>query len=376
MESIVKAAKGRVEKERDAGNPKVIPEMDEDFEEFLASHVPNIKVVGVGGAGGNTVMRLLEMGVTGADLIAVNTDAQDLSKVKAHTKILIGRDATKGLGAGSDPTVGEEAAKEGESQLRKSVAEADMVFVTCGLGGGTGSGAAPVVAEVSKKVNALTIAVVTMPFDNEGMLRWENARYGLERLKGNVDAVIVIPNQRLLDIVPDMPITTAFRVADEILANAVKGITRMVTSQGLVNVDFADLRAVMTDAGGALIGVGESDSEKRADEAVQKAINNPLLDLDITDSDGALIYIEGGKDLKLEEAYRVVDMVSKYLSNDSKLIWGVGLPDESMGNAIKVIIIVTGANLKDFYYPQQEELEKKEKERMSEELGIEFIEVE
>lgn len=369
MKSMVKAAKKSVKK-------KVKKAKDEDFEEFLASHVPKIKVMGVGGAGGNTVMRLLEMGVKGADLIAINTDAQDLSKIKSHHKILIGRDATKGLGAGSDPTVGEEAAREDESQMRKATAEADLIFVTCGLGGGTGSGAAPVVAEISKKSSALTIAVVTMPFDNEGLLRWENARYGLERLKNNVDAVIVIPNQKLLDIVPDLPITTAFRVADEILANAVKGITRMVTSQGLVNVDFADLRAVMRDAGGALIGVGESDSEKRADEAVQKAVNNPLLDIDISGSSGALIYIEGGKDLKLEEAYKVVDMISQYLAKDSKLIWGVGLPDETMGNAMKVIVIVTGANLKDFYYPQRDELDKKEKDRMSKELGIEFIEVE
>ncbi|MBR9689569.1 MAG: cell division protein FtsZ [Candidatus Altiarchaeota archaeon] len=367
MKSIIKAAEKRAKK-------KV--KNDQEFDEYLASHVPNIKVVGVGGAGGNTVMRLLEMGVDGAHLVAVNTDAQDLSKVKADEKILIGREATKGLGAGSDPSVGEEAAKEDEAQLRKVVGDADLVFITCGLGGGTGSGAAPIVAEVSKKSGALTIAVVTVPFDNEGLLRWENARYGLERLKNHVDAVIVIPNQRLLDIVPDLPITTAFRVADEILANAVKGITRMVTSQGLVNVDFADLKAVMMSAGGALIGVGESDSEKRAEEAVEKAINNPLLDLDIKGSKGALIYIEGGKGLKLEEAYKVVDLISQHLAKDSKLIWGVGLPDDSMGNTLKVIVIVTGANLKDFYYPQQDELDQKEKERMSKELGIEFIEVE
>lgn len=367
MKSIIKAAEKRSKK---------AAKSDRDFEEFLASHVPKIKVIGVGGAGGNTVMRLLEMGISGADLIAINTDAQDLSKVQAHDKILIGREATRGLGAGSDPSVGEEAAKEDETQIRKSVSDADLVFIAVGLGGGTGSGASPIVAEVSKKAGALTIAVVTVPFDNEGLLRWENARYGLERLKNHVDAVIVIPNQRLLDIVPDLPITTAFRVADEILANAVGGITRMVTSQGLVNVDFADLKAVMNSAGGALIGVGESDSEKRADEAVEKAIKNPLLDLDIKGSKGALIYIEGGKDLKLEEAYKVVDLISQYLAKDAKLIWGVGLPDDSLGNTLKVIVIVTGANLKDFYYPQQEELDKKEKERMSKDLGIEFIEVE
>lgn len=363
MKSMVKAAK---EKRMD----------EQEFEEYLASHAPKIKVMGVGGAGGNTVLRLLEMGVEGAELVAVNTDAQDLSKVKSHKKILIGKESTRGLGAGSDPSMGEEAAKEDETQIRKSMGNADLVFVTCGLGGGTGSGAAPVVAELAKKTGSLTIGVVTLPFDNEGLLRWENARYGLERLKSNVDAVIVIPNQKLLDIVPDLPITTAFRVADEVLSNAVKGITRMVTSQGLVNVDFADLRAIMTNAGAALIGVGESDSEKRADEAVQKAVNNPLLDLDITGSKGALIYIEGGKGLKLEEAYNVVDIVSQNLSKDSKMIWGVGLPDETLGNTLRVIVIVTGANIKDFYYPQKDELDRKEREKMSKELGIEFIEVE
>lgn len=363
MKSMIKAAKER--------------KMDEqEFEEYLASHAPKIKVIGIGGAGGNTVMRLLEMGVEGAELIAVNTDAQDLSKIKSHKKILIGKEVTRGLGAGSDPSMGEEAAKEDETQIRKSMSQADLVFITCGLGGGTGSGAAPIVAELAKKTGSLTIGVVTLPFDNEGMLRWENARYGLERLKSSVDAVIVIPNQKLLDIVPDLPITTAFRVADEVLSNAVKGITRMVTSQGLVNVDFADLRAIMTNAGAALIGVGESDSEKRADEAVQKAVNNPLLDLDIMGSKGALIYIEGGKGLKLEEAYNVVDIVSQNLSKDSKMIWGVGLPDESLGNTLRVIVIVTGANIKDYYYPQKDELDRKEKEKMSKELGIEFIEVE
>ncbi len=374
MDSLIKAAQKRAKKEKvKKGKAQ---KKGKEFEEFLASHVPRIKVLGVGGAGGNTVMRLLEMGVQKVDLIAVNTDAQDLSKIKAHEKILIGRETTRGLGAGSDPSVGEESAKENEADIRKAVEGADLIFVTCGLGGGTGSGAAPIVAEAAKRSGALTIAVVTMPFDNEGLLRWENARYGLERLKGNVDAIIVIPNQKLLDIVPDLPIVTAFRVADEILANAVKGITRMVASQGLVNVDFADLRAVMRNAGGALIGLGESDSERRAEEAVKKALENPLLDIDVRDATGALVYIEGGKDLKLEEAYKIVDIVSEHLAKDARLIWGVGLPDESMGTTMRVIVVVTGADLKTLYYPQREELEKREKEKVSSELGIEFIEVE
>jgi len=364
MKTIIKAAKKRAEREM------------EEYEKFLGSHIPKIKVIGVGGAGGNTVTRLVEMGIEGAELIAINTDAQDLAKIKAHHKILIGKEVTRGLGAGSDVTLGEQAAKEDETAIKKAIGDSDLVFVTCGLGGGTGSGASPVVAELAKKAGALTIAVVTLPFENEGLLRWENARYGLEKLKNNVDAIIVIPNQKLLEIVPDLPLITAFRVADEILANAVAAITKMVTSQGLVNVDFADLRAVMTNAGAALIGVGESDSERRAEEAVYKAINNPLLDIDISGAKGALVYIEGGKDLKLDEAYKIIDMISKYLSKDAKFIWGVGLPDETFGNTIRVLVIITGANLKEYYYPAKEEMERKEVEKMKEELGIEFVEVE
>ncbi|MBR9679612.1 MAG: cell division protein FtsZ [Candidatus Altiarchaeota archaeon] len=365
MKSLVKSAKTRAKKTKDT-----------EFEEFLASHVPAITVVGVGGAGGNTITRLIEMGVEGPNLIAVNTDAQDLTKIKAHSKILIGREITRGLGAGSDVSVGEQAAREDESNLKKAIADSDLIFVTCGLGGGTGSGAAPVAAEIAKKSGALTIGVVTLPFENEGMLRWENARYGLDRLQKHVDALIIIPNQKLLDIVPDLPLVTAFRVADEVLSNAVRSITRAVTSQGLVNVDFADLRAIMKDAGAALIGVGESDSEKRADEAVMRAINNPLLDIDITGSKGALIYIEGGKDLKLEEAYHIIDLISEHLSKDAKLIWGVGLPDETLGNTLRILVIVTGANVKEFYYPDKEIIEKREKDSMQDKFGIEFIEVE
>jgi len=347
-----------------------------DYEKFLNSHKPLIKVFGVGGAGGNTIVRLQEMGVEGAEMAAINTDAQDLSKIDVHDKILIGREVTKGLGAGSDPAIGEQAAKEDETSLKKAIGSPDLAFITCGLGGGTGSGAAPIVAELAKKAGALTIAVVTLPFNNEGVLRWENARYGLERLRNHVDAIIVIPNQKLLEIVPDLPLVTAFRVADEVLSNAVRAITIMVTSQGLVNVDFADLKAVMTGAGTALIGVGESDSEKRAEEAVFKAVNNPLLDVELSGAKGALIYIEGSKSLKLEESYNIIDLISKYLNSDAKMIWGVGLPDESLGNTVRILVILTGANMNKFYYPENESMEHREKERMGSELGIEFIEVE
>ncbi|MBR9681528.1 MAG: cell division protein FtsZ [Candidatus Altiarchaeota archaeon] len=348
----------------------------QEYEKFLNSHSPLIKVFGVGGSGGNTIVRLKEMGIEGAEMAAINTDAQDLAKIDVKDKILIGREVTKGLGAGSDPNVGEQAAKEDETNLKKAIGKPDLAFITCGLGGGTGSGAAPIVAELAKKSGALTIAVVTLPFNNEGVLRWENARYGLERIKNHVDAVIIIPNQKLLEIVPDLPLVTAFRVADEVLSNAVKAITIMVTSQGLVNVDFADLKAVMTGAGTALIGVGESDSEKRAEEAVFKAVNNPLLDVELSGAKGALIYIEGSKSLKLEESYNIIDLISKYLNSDAKLIWGVGLPDETLGNTVRILVILTGADMNKFYYPEQESMEKREKAKMGSELGIEFIEVE
>ncbi|KHO49967.1 MAG: cell division protein FtsZ [archaeon GW2011_AR6] len=285
--------------------PKNIEEVDKELRRFLELQKARVKVFGVGGGGNNTLARMMEVGIKGADMIAVNTDAQDLLYTTASAKILIGKELTFGLGAGSNPKVGFDAAKESESEIRKRMQGANLVFITCGLGGGTGTGAAPVIAEVAKKAGILTIAVVTLPFTIEGKRRWENAMLGLERLEDLVDTLIVIPNDKLLELAPDLPLQTAFKVADEILTNAVKGITELITSPGLVNVDFADIKTVMTNAGVAMIGVGESDSKHRAKEAIEKAINNPLLDIDIEGSSGALVNIVGGKDMSLEEGSEV-----------------------------------------------------------------------
>ncbi|HDD70651.1 MAG TPA: cell division protein FtsZ, partial [Candidatus Woesearchaeota archaeon] len=242
---------------------------DAELEEMLTKQKASIKVVGCGGGGNNTINRITEVGVLGVETIGINTDAQDLLYTTSDKKILIGRDVTKGMGAGSDPRLGEEAARENEHDIKNAIQGSDMVFITCGLGGGTGTGSAPVVAEISKKLGCLTVAIVTMPFTMEGNRRFDNALIGLEKLESSVDTLIVIPNDKLLEIAPDLPMQTAFKVADEILTNAVKGIAELVTRAGLVNLDFADIRAVMSNGGVALIGMGESDSENRAIEAVE-----------------------------------------------------------------------------------------------------------
>lgn len=347
---------------------------DAEIGELLKSHRAVIRVVGVGGGGGNSIDRMTEVGVAGANLIAVNTDAQDLVKIKAGEKILIGKDLTGGLGAGADPSIGEQAARENEPELKAALMGADMVFVTCGLGGGTGTGAAPVVAEVAKKIGALTIGVVTLPFEMEGHHRWQNAMGGLNRLEMNTDTLIVIPNDKLLQLVPDIPIQTAFKVADEILVNSVKGITELITKPGLINLDFADVRAIMSSGGVALIGVGESDTENRAIEAVNKAVNNPLLDVDITGAKGALIDVIGGEDLTLEEARKIVSAITGKLDPEAKVIWGAQI-NESFKNTVRVLLIVTGVQSAQIT-GREKVVEKKRKARLEHELGIEFVETE
>ena len=313
-----------------------------------------------------------EIGIKGGELIAINTDAQDLLYTNADFKILIGRELTQGLGAGSNPKIGEEAAKESEAEIKKRLSGSDMIFITCGLGGGTGTGAAPVVAEIAKKQGALTIGVVTLPFTIEGKKRIENSLYGLERLESIVDTLIIIPNDKLLELAPELPLHTAFKVADEILTNAVKGTTELVTKAGLVNLDFADIRAVMSNGGVSLIGVGESDSKQRADEAVEKALQNPLLDVDISDASGALINIIGGEDLSLDESKRIIERVGNQLSPDAKMIWGAQI-SEDMEKTIKVMLIVTGVKSKQIL-GTRDTASRSEQKEISDELGIEFLE--
>lgn len=370
MEGMFKdviSAKGFGPKGNDAKrNP-----LDAELEALLSKQKTKIKVVGAGGGGNNSISRMSEVGIIGCETIAINTDAQDLLYANADQKILIGKELTQGLGAGSIPQVGEEAAREQESDIKQKLQGADMVFITCGLGGGTGTGSAPVVAEIAKKAGALTIGIVTLPFTMEGSRRYENAIIGLEKLQSAVDTLIVIPNDKLLELAPDLPLHTAFKVADEILTNSVKGVAELVTKAGLVNLDFADIRAVMGKGGVAMIGIGESDSENRAIEAVEKAINNPLLDVDITGANGALINVAGGTDLTLDEARKVVETVSARVDEDARVIWGAQI-SEDLEKTIRVLLIVTGVHSPQILGPKKKPGPKDKKE-LSEEIGIEFV---
>ncbi len=383
MESFVKEAtelpEGEFSSEQSNNQPNSIQnnqsnqlnDVDAELEAFLSVQKATIKVIGAGGGGNNTINRIAEVGIKGAETIAINTDAQDLLYTTAEKKILIGRDITKGLGAGANPKVGEEAAREQEQELKKALDGADMVFITCGLGGGTGTGSAPVIAEIAKKMEALTVGVVTIPFAMEGQTRYENAILGLEKLEQVVDTLIVIPNDKLLDLAPDLPLHTAFKVADEILTNAVKGIAELVTKAGLVNLDFADIKTVMKGGGVALIGVGESDSENRAVEAVEKAINNPLLDVDITGANGALVNVAGGEDMTLEEARKVVETISERLSENARIIWGAQIYKD-LQKTIRTMLIVTGVKSSQIFGGEVTLTNKKKKE-IENELGIDFI---
>lgn len=347
-------------------------EIDKELEELLSKQKAKIKVIGVGGGGGNTIDRISEVGISGVEIIAINTDAQDLLYTNSDVKILIGRELTKGLGAGSIPKIGEDAAHENEQDIKKAIQDSDMVFITCGMGGGTGTGAAPVVAEIAKKAGILTVGVVTMPFAIEGQRRYENAVVGLEKLQKFVDTLIVIPNDKLLELAPDLPLHTAFKVADEILTNSVKGIAELVTKAGLVNLDFADIKAIMSDGGVAMIGVGESDTENRAIEAVEKAIQNPLLDVDISGASGALINVSGGPDLVLDEAKKVIETVSERLDEDARVIWGAQI-SEDLRNTVRVMLIVTGVTSPQIFGRKKGIPQQEKKKEFEDELGIEFV---
>ncbi|HLG23872.1 MAG TPA: cell division protein FtsZ [Candidatus Nanoarchaeia archaeon] len=381
MDSIIRQA---TENTEESDNPKLLSidrkqikrdkdteNIDAELEQLLAKQRATIKVIGCGGSGNNTINRMTEVGIIGVDTIAINTDAQDLLYTTSNKKILIGREATKGLGAGSEPRLGEEAARENEADIKKALQNCDLVFVTCGLGGGTGTGSAPVVCEIAKKLGALTVGVVTMPFAMEGHRRYENAVVGLEKMEQLTDTLIVIPNDKLLELAPDLPLHTAFKVADEILTNSVKGIAELVTKAGLVNLDFADIRTVMKGGGVALIGVGESDSENRAVEAVEKAISNPLLDVDISGANGALINVIGGEDMTLDEARKVVETITEKLDEDARVIWGAQIYKD-MERTIRVMLIVTGVKSSQIFGTSKKTVDKKRKE-IEQHLGIEFL---
>ncbi len=321
---------------------------NEDLDQILAELRTEITVIGCGGGGSNTISRMMEEGIHGAKLIAINTDAQHLIRTQADQRILVGRQRTRGLGAGSIPQIGEEAALENEQEIRAVVSGSDMVFIAVGLGGGTGTGVAPVVAKAAREEGALTIAIVTLPFSAEGAIRMENAEAGLERLRDVADTVIVVPNDRLLEVVPKLPLYAAFKVADEVLMRAVKGITELITLPGLVNLDFADVRTVMERGGVAMIGMGESDSEDKAADSVKKAIRSPLLDVDISGATAALVNVVGGPDMTMEEAEGVVQEVYNRVDPGARIIWGAQI-DPAMQNKMRTLLVVTGVRSPQIY---------------------------
>ncbi|MGA1792517.1 MAG: cell division protein FtsZ [Thermoplasmatota archaeon] len=348
---------------------------DEELRRVLSTLRTNIKIVGCGGGGSNTINRIVEEGIIGADLYALNSDAQHLLTIHAPHKVLIGKRTTRGLGAGANPKIGKESALEAEEELRAALMGADMVFVTCGLGGGTGTGSAPVVAEIAKQLGALTIAVVTKPFAGEGESRMENAEWGLAELEDNSDTVIVIPNDKLLELVPRLPLNAAFKVADEILMKAIKGITEMVTKVGLVNLDFADLKTIMKGGGVAVIGIGESDDgNEKAVKAVEEAINSPLLEYDISSANGALICVTGGEDMTVTEAETVAEYINERINRNASIIWGAYIDPELKG-AIRVMLVLVGVTSEQISGKSVGKFGDKEKgyTRREERFGVQFI---
>jgi len=302
-----------------------------------------IRVIGVGGSGGNTINHMVQTNVQGVDFIAINTDAQDLHKSKAKKKIHIGKTLTRGLGTGMNPDLGKQAAEETREEIQEAIKGSDMVFITCGMGGGTGTGAAPVVAKIARELGALTVGVVTKPFGFEGQQRMRLAEQGLAELRKAVDASIVIPNDKLLAIVSrDTGIKNAFAMCDDILKQAVEGISDLITQTGIINVDFADVRAIMHNAGSALMGIGTAIGEKRAEAAARAAINSPLLEVSITGAKGVLFSVAGGDDLGMLEIQDAASVITEAIDPDAKVIFGA-ITDESLKKGqVRVTVIATG----------------------------------
>lgn len=318
--------------------------MNRMLDDIINRKKNRIAVVGVGGGGCNAINRLsLTTNVTGMVTIAANTDAIHLRKVVSDEKILLGLNLTDGLGAGNDPVIGRAAAEESSDQIRKVVGESDMVFVTAGMGGGTGTGAASVIAKIAKDNGALVVGVCTLPFEMEGKTRARYAMTGLRELYDCSDTVIVIPNEKLMQLVPNLPINLAFEVADEILVRAVRGIVNLIVTAAYVNVDFADIRQVLKQGKASVIGMGEGTGESRIDDALRESLSNSLLDIQIMDCDAALINIAGGEDLSLEEVRKCVQTISQEMSEDAEIIWGTMI-DPALGDKIVVTTILSGVS--------------------------------
>jgi len=315
-----------------------MPQVKPEVESFA-----RIKVVGIGGSGKNAVNHMVEARVKGVEFIAINTDAQDLHHSMAKKKIHIGKNVTRGLGAGMNPELGKRASEETKEEITEALKGADMIFLACGMGGGTGTGAAPIIAKIAKEVGALTVGVVTKPFFFEGQQRMRFAEQGIEELKKSVDAIIIIPNDRILNTISkDTTAKNAFMMCDEILKQAVEGISDLITTPGVINVDFADIRAIMDDAGSALMGIGMASGEKRAEEAAKAAINSPLLDLSIHGAKGVLFSIAGGDDLTMFEIQDAAKHITESVDPNAKIIFGTVRDDKLKKNEIKVTVIASG----------------------------------
>jgi cell division protein FtsZ len=339
---------------------------DKAFESYQA----RIMVLGCGGGGCNTISRLTDMGIQGAKTVAINTDAKHLAITRAHDKILIGKTLTKGLGAGGYPEVGKKAAQESREEIKESLRGCDLLFVTCGLGGGTGTGAAPVVSEIAKELGAIVIAPVTFPFKMEGA-RTRKAEDGLYNLRSYADTTIIIENQKLLQLAGNKPLGEAFAVADELISTMIKGVTELISQPSLVNLDYADVRAIMHSGGVATIGVGMSSSQNRARDAIDMALSHPLLDVDYEGASGALIQVIGGDDLKLDEINLIGETVSQKMNPEATVMWGARVLPEYHGR-VQVITIITGVKSPYIMGSQTEELKKSSKELANEynEIGV------
>jgi|SRR5690554_3916674 len=333
-----------------------------DFVEIDMEQYAHIKVIGVGGGGSNAVNRMVEAGVKGVEFIAVNTDAQALHMSCADVKVQIGAKLTKGLGAGANPEIGRKAAEESIEELRQTVSGADMIFVTAGMGGGTGTGAAAVVAELAKDSGALTVGVVTKPFSFEGRRRELFANKGIELLRDKVDTLIVIPNDRLYKIVDERtPIVEAFKIADDVLRQGVQGLSDLITTSGLINLDFADVKTIMKETGAALMGIGRAQGESRAAEAAKIAINSPLLETSIDGAKGVILNVTGGDDLSMFEAGEAAQVIKDYADKDVNLIYGLVINSE-MKDEVSVTVIATGIEGVEAKKPQVEGWKPTEKQ--------------
>jgi cell division protein FtsZ len=321
--------------------------------EIVPGRVANIKVIGVGGGGGNAVNRMIESDVSGVEFWSINTDAQALTLAGAPSRLQIGQKLTRGLGAGGNPAIGQKAAEESRDEIATALEGADLVFITAGMGGGTGTGAAPIVAEVAKEMGALTVGVVTRPFVFEGRRRTTQAEQGIEGLKSRVDTLIIIPNNKLLEVIPEQtPVQEAFRYADDVLRQGVQGISDIITIPGLVNVDFADVRAVMADAGSALMGIGVSSGKSRAREAAIAAISSPLLECSIEGARGVVFNITGGSDLTLHEVNAAAETIYEVVDPNANIIFGAVIDDRLQGE-VRITVIATGFTGEIQAAPQQ-----------------------